>query len=116
LVSVVNNNDYDTQEWLKSFTLELVLAVDLKTYSQSALCFHFVFLLRRIVFVAAIFALEDYGIFQVMVILSSSLACLIYVGWVRPYKNEMTNALEMFNECCIFLSAHLCLIIQATRG
>lgn len=60
----MNNKNYNVKEWIKSFSLELVLANELKTYSQAALCFHFVFLLRRAIFVAVIFALEDYGIFQ----------------------------------------------------
>jgi hypothetical protein len=66
--------------------------------------------------VAAIFAMEDYGILQIMTVLYTSLACMIYVGWVKPYKNAVTNYLELFNESCIFFCAHLCLIIEATRG
>jgi hypothetical protein len=41
---------------------------------------------------------------------------MMYVGWARPYKNEITNYLELFNETCIFFSTHVCLVIQATRG
>lgn len=51
-----------------------------------------------------------------MAILFSSMACMMYVGWARPYKNEITNYLELFNETCIFFSTHVCLVIQATRG
>lgn len=43
------------------------------------------------------------------------MAHLIYVGWVRPFKSEGTNLLEMFNEFIVFNCALINLTIEASR-
>lgn len=101
---------------MSEFKLELVLGSNLKVYSHAALNFYFVFLIRRIILVTAIFALSEYAMMQFMVILYSSMAYLIYVGWVRPFKNDWNNRLEIFNEECVFICAFTCLLINSTRG
>jgi hypothetical protein len=53
---------------------------------------------------------------QLMTFMYTSIASLIYVGWVRPFKNEGTNLLEMFNESCIFLLSTMILTMESTRG
>jgi len=73
---------------MASFGMELVLAGDLKAYSQAALSFHFIFLLRRVLFVVAVFSLHNWGCLQIYVILFTSLFSAMYVSWIRPYKDN----------------------------
>lgn len=116
IYEATTNEEYDIAAWIKSFSWELTIAKDLKSYERAALSFHFVFLLRRIALVAAFYLLGDYPCLQIFVFLYTSMASLIFVGWVRPYKNENTNRLEMFNEETIFFCSFICLLMEATRG
>jgi len=52
---------------------------------------------------------------QLYAFIISSMAQLIYVGWVRPFKSEGTNLLEMFNEFVVFNCALINLTIEASR-
>jgi len=52
----MEHEDYNLQKWLKQYTWELVLSKDLKVYSQPALAYHFIFILRRWILASVIFA------------------------------------------------------------
>jgi hypothetical protein len=41
---------------------------------------------------------------------------VIYISWTRPYKNENTNRLEIFNEETIFIAGFLILLMNASQG
>lgn len=112
----MEHEDYNLKKWLKQYNWELVLSKDLKVYSQSALAYHFIFIMRRWILAAVIFACTEYGSMQLYAFLLTSMAQLIYVGWVRPFKSEGTNLLEMFNEFVVFNCALLLLTIEASRS
>jgi hypothetical protein len=103
-------------QWVQSYHWELVLSKDMKIYDRLALAFHLVFLLRRIFLVATIFFLDMSGGLQVITFMLLSLLSITYVGWVRPYKNENTNRLEIFNEETIFIAGFLVLLMNACQG
>jgi hypothetical protein len=88
----------------------------MKLYDRWALAFHLIFLLRRICLVATIFLLEFGGGLQVVTFMLLSLLSIVYIGWVRPYKNENTNRLEIFNEETIFIAGFLVLLMNSAQG
>jgi hypothetical protein len=52
---------------------------------------------------------------QLYAFMITSMVHLIYIGWVRPFKSEGTNLLEMFNEFVVFNCTLINLTIEASR-
>jgi hypothetical protein len=64
------------------------------------------YLFRRLLLCLTFAFLTNYVVFQLQILLASSISFLIYLIWVHPFANKANNYIELFNEGCLY-----CLII-----
>jgi hypothetical protein len=78
--------------------------------SFSGLSYHAYFMLRRLLFAITSIYLTKYPLFQVYVIIFSSLANCCYILRYMPFDTPSLNYQEFFNEFCIYLTTYPCLL------
>ena len=71
------------------------------------LAFYFFYCLRIIVFASSGLMMTDSTV-QIVIVLFSNLAMLIYIGYTKPLISFNSNRVEMFNQlmvcsCCFFV-------------
>ncbi len=72
-----------------------------------------VFLVRRLVFIAALLIIQDV-IVELLMIMGLDLAYLLYLCWFRPYKSKFDGRLNVFNEFVLLAIHTILLYIKAT--
>jgi hypothetical protein len=71
---------------------------NVKTSYKWSMAYHFVFLIRRLLFVVSVFYLRAFPTFQIIALLFTNLANGIYIGAMKPFKTRFLNNIEMINE------------------
>ena len=68
--------------------------------------FHTVFCIRRMIFALLITLLNPYPAFQIMILLHLSCFTMSYVAFNQPFKVNLLNSLELFNEIIILVMTY----------
>lgn len=73
--------------------------------------FHYpIFMYRRLIFIIAVFALEEHSFAQILLFVLSSFLMLVYLLHIMPFGNPVFNYLEIFNEICISIYGYILLL------
>ena len=81
---------------------------ELKKERKMALLYNGLFVLRRLMFAYMAVFLGNYPFLQIQGLAIQSISILMYLSYTKPFKDKLSNILEMFNEICILiLSYHL---------
>lgn len=59
---------------------------------------------RKVILVGFILVFLDKPIFSVIIVNFSTLATAIALGWIFPYKSDISNYMEMLNEFFVLLT------------
>lgn len=78
----------------------------LRTSSKISIQYHTLFFARRIILSLSAIFLIEYPFLQIQLHLLTSLASLMFIGFVKPFKNPSDNCKELFNEICIILVSY----------
>jgi len=73
---------------------------ELSKNSKGKMSYFFVFMIRRVYFVAISIYLKQYSL-QIISILISNLLVIIYIGLARPFSRILRNKIELVNECLV---------------
>ena len=71
-----------------------------------------IFFVRRIIFVFALFILEKQPMVQLSILMLCSLGMLVFLIEVRPFSDDRSNKIEMFNEATQLILIYI--LIQFT--
>lgn len=78
---------------------------DLRLDSPWALLYTPIYLVRRLIFCTLILSLDSNPFAQVIVLIASTGLYLIYLVWVRPFKEPKNNWMAIVNEAFVLVIA-----------
>ena len=76
---------------------------------KSALIYPFLFILRRLLFMASVIFYADFTWSQIALQFNSSFAMVIYLGHVWPFESHSITRIEIFNELASILLCYMML-------
>ena len=71
---------------------------DIKTTSFGTIFYNSLFMIRRIIYCSICFFSSSYPGMQIIYMNLLNLACMIYLGYNKPFTSRFKNRLEIFNE------------------
>lgn len=80
----------------------------LRTDSRSILFFPVFFIIRRYLFTATVFWMNDFGNLQVHILISLTMISSVYLIAFKPFKSGLLQGLEVFNEMTSFALLYTC--------
>jgi hypothetical protein len=85
-----------------------------KKHNHMALSYNLLFVFRRFILLMAVFASKGQVFFQIMTYMVSSLAWVIFIIIVKPFREKNLNYQEIFNEIfCWIIGAHaICFALE----
>ena len=76
---------------------------------KSALIYPFLFILRRLLFMASVIFMADFTWSQIAIQFSSCFTLVIYFGYVWPFESHSLTKIEIFNELASILLCYMML-------
>ena len=89
-----------------------VLLLDIRERSLSSAYFNILYMLRRLIMLAAIICIQVWPLMQITVQIYLSLANLCYIISVKPYKIKSQYKIEVLNESMLYNSIMMCLLYE----
>jgi hypothetical protein len=80
------------------------------TQRPAAVLFIFIYLIRRLLFAATAVFLHNYGLIQLLSLMTQSLCILGYLCKYMPFAYDGLNRLEIFNEVCIMIISYIAIM------
>lgn len=90
---------------VKAHIGSLYSGIDLK--KRHATHYVTLFLFRRAIIGVSIAFFRSYFFVQLEVFMISSMVCLCFLLLIRPYKSDLTNAVEMINESLVICTVYI---------
>ena len=107
-IKIVEDSLAKERESYREWVLRRTFAIfydNIRADSHAGALFHGLYILKRVVFVVAVFLLSEFGIGQIILFEVLSLVSLCLVCSEMPYVNRRQNVVEAFNEAMTLIIA-----------
>ena len=71
------------------------------------------FMLRRLLYAAILIGWVDRNYFQIQSVIFKCSLVMIYTGYMKPFKMQLNNNLDLITECLVILSSYSLLMFSA---